>query len=99
MIRQVVLLTVTWMALMALAGGEFIVSGLQLAPSNRPLVFPFAFAMMALIALVFMRLRNAPLLAKGFAVMAVFWLIVLFGLGTMDALTRSWFPVIGYNPM
>lgn len=98
MIRQVVWLTVTWCVLLALAGAEFKVSGLDLGLANRAVLIAFAAAMMALVVLVFMRLHSAPTLAKGFAVMAAFWLILLFGLGSMDALTRSWYPVAHYNP-
>jgi hypothetical protein len=91
-IRQVVKLT------LGIAGCEFVVSGFQLALANRPVIFVFAFVMVATIALVFMRLYEAPTVAKGFAVMAVFWLVILLGLGSMDALTRSWYPVLQYNP-
>ncbi len=50
------------------------------------------------VGMMFMHLNKAPMVAKGFAVAAVFWLIVLFGMGTMDALTRDWYPVQHYNP-
>lgn len=98
MIRQVVVLTVTWVFLMALAGAEFMVSGLELGLANRAVILAFALAMLTTIAMMFMRLYSAPTLAKVFALMAVVWIVLLFGLGSMDALTRSWYPVVGYNP-
>lgn len=98
MIRNVIKLTLIWALLMGLAGIEFVVSGHELGLANRPVIMAPALAMVMLVALFFMRLVHASTLAKGFAVMAMFWLIVLFGLGSMDALTRSWYPVIQYSP-
>jgi low temperature requirement protein LtrA len=96
--RTLMKLTVIWALLMALAGGEFVVSGMRMHAANRPLLFLFTGVMVFLVGMLFMRLKQAPTVAKGFAVAAVFWLIVLFGLGSMDALTRSWYPVQHYNP-
>ena len=98
MTRELIKLTVTWAFLLAVAGGEFLLSGRQIGMTNRPVLLVFAAVMVLTIGMIFMRLPSAPTIAKGFAVMAVFWLIVLFGLGTMDALTRSWYPVQHYNP-
>lgn len=98
MIRQLVTLTIVWAFLMAVAGGEFLVSGMEMDMANRPVLLFFAGIMVLTVALMFMHLRKAPMVARGFAVAAVFWLIVLFGLGSMDALTRDWYPVQHYNP-
>ncbi len=48
--------------------------------------------------MVFMRGYRAPIIARGFAVAAMFWLIVLLGLGTMDIVTRHTWWVHGYTP-
>ncbi|MEO8715108.1 MAG: hypothetical protein ABI369_08855 [Acetobacteraceae bacterium] len=98
MTRTLVKLIVAWIFLMAVAGGEFVVSGIRMHMANRPVLLFFAALMVVTIGFVFMNLAKAPTVAKGFAVAAVFWLIVLFGMGSMDALTRSWYPVQHYNP-
>ncbi len=98
MTRALVKLILAWVFLMAVAGGEFVVSGIQMQSANRPLLLLFAATMVFTVAMMFMHLGRAPMVAKGFAVAAIFWLIVLFGMGSMDALTRSWYPVQHYNP-
>ena len=98
MTRSLVKLALAWVFLMAIAGAEFVVSGVRMEMANRPVVLFFAAVMVVTIAFAFMHLARAPLIAKGFAVAAVFWLIVLFGMGSMDALTRNWYPVQHYNP-
>ncbi len=98
MIRQLMKLTLAWVFLMAVAGAQFVVSGMQMQMANRPLLLLLAAVMVVGVGFMFMHLNRAPMVAKGFAVAAMFWLIVLFGMGTMDALTRSWYPVQGYNP-
>jgi hypothetical protein len=96
--RELLKLTLTWALLMALAGGEFVVSGMQMAMPNRPVLLFFAGVMVLIVAMVFMRLSSAPAVAKGFAVAGVFWLILLLGFSAADMLTRSWYPVQHYNP-
>jgi cytochrome c oxidase subunit IV len=96
--RQLLKLTLTWAFLMALAGGEFVVSGMQMEIANRPVVLFFAGVMIFTVGMVFMHLNTAPVVAKGFAVAGVFWLVVLFGLGSADLLSRNWYPVQHYNP-
>ena len=98
MTRSLVKLALAWVFLMVIAGAEFVVSGVRMEMANRPVVLFFAAIMVVIIAFAFMHLARAPLIAKGFAVAAVFWLIVLFGMGSMDALTRNWYPVQHYNP-
>ena len=96
--RELLKLALTWAFLMALAGGAFVVSGMQMAMPNRPVLLFFSGTMLLIVATVFMRLPSAPVVARGFAVAGVFWLIVLLGFGTADMLTRSWYPVQHYNP-
>ncbi|HJS86329.1 MAG TPA: hypothetical protein VJ779_12800 [Acetobacteraceae bacterium] len=98
MTRQLLKLTLTWAFLMAVAGGEFVVSGMQMEMANRPVLLFFAGTMVFTVAMMFMHLATAPVVAKGFAVAGVFWLIVLFGFGAADMLTRNWYPVQHYNP-
>jgi hypothetical protein len=98
MIRELLKVGIAWAVMMGLAGAEFVVSGYQLGQANRPVVIALTFAIIVVLAFMFMELRRAPTIAKAFAVMAVFWMIVLCGWGSMDALTRSWYPVQHYNP-
>ncbi|HSU05690.1 MAG TPA: hypothetical protein VLI93_08965 [Acetobacteraceae bacterium] len=98
MIGRIIGLGFAWVVLMALAGGEFLISGLRMPLPNRPLILLPAGVMVLIVVFVFMRLGRAPLIARGFAVAAIFWLILLLGLGSMDALTRNLWLVQGYNP-
>lgn len=98
MTRTLVKLALAWLLLLAIAGGEFVVSGVHMHMANRPVLMFFAAVMVVTVGFMFMNLSSAPMVAKGFAVAAMFWLIVLFGMGTMDALTRVWYPVQHYNP-
>ncbi|MDQ2803457.1 MAG: hypothetical protein M3Y41_12520 [Pseudomonadota bacterium] len=95
---QLLKLTVAWVFLLAVAGAEFMVSGMRMRMANRAVLLAFAGVMVVTIALAFMRLLSAPTVAKGFAVATMFWLFVLFGMGSMDALTRNWYSVQQYNP-
>jgi len=59
------------------------------------LSLPIGIIMACVIALCFMNLRRSSPLSRIFAVAGVFWLLVLLGLGTMDPLTRTDYPVVG----
>jgi caa(3)-type oxidase subunit IV len=78
-----------WIALLLLWGLEFGLSFVQMPPSVRPVILAVAAVMVALIAVFFMHVGSGPILVRGFAVVAVFWMIVLIGLGSMDPLTRT----------
>ena len=78
-----------WIALILLWGLEFGVSFVGMPASLRPLLLIAAAAMVALVAFFFMHVDRGPVVVRGFAVMAVFWMIVLIGLGSMDPLTRE----------
>ena len=97
MILRFGLLGVTWVVMMALAGAEFLISGVHMALPNRPVVLAPAGLMVVIVVVVFMRLPRAPVIARGFALVAIFWLILLLGLGSMDALTRNFWWVQGYR--
>jgi cytochrome c oxidase subunit IV len=56
------------------------------------LLIPAA-AMVWLVGFYFMRVRVAGRLARFFALAAVFWLLVLLGLGSIDPMTRTVYPV------
>jgi caa(3)-type oxidase subunit IV len=78
-----------WIALILLWGLEFGVSFTDMPPSLRPVLLVVASVMLGFVAVFFMHLGGGPILVRGFAVMAIFWMIVLIGLGSMDPLTRT----------
>jgi cytochrome c oxidase subunit 4 len=82
-----------WLGLLALAAIEFGCSYFPLARSLRPLLLVPALAMVATVALLFMRVGTGPAIVRSFAIAGVFWLIILLGLGTMDPMTRAIYPV------
>lgn len=98
MTRRIIMLGLAWVGLLALGGGEYLVSTVHMPLADRPVILVLAVAMLVVVAFAFMNLARAPLIVKGFAVAAMFWLIVLFGLGTMDALTRNMWWVQHYSP-
>jgi cytochrome c oxidase subunit IV len=84
--RQLVL---CWVLLLVLATLEFAGAFLPLARGWRPLLLLPACCMAALVAVMFMDLRRGPALVRGFAIIGLFWLAVLLGLGMVDPLTRA----------
>ena len=98
MIRQLIRLTLAWLLLLLLGGGAFLVSAIPMQPGNRPVILVFTFVMVVVIAIAFMQIGRSPIIARGFAVAAVFWVIVLLGLGSVDILTRNLWLVQNYHP-
>lgn len=78
-----------WLALLLLAAIEIGGSTVQFDRSLRPLLLLPALAMVTLVGLIFMRVRNSIAPARGFALAALVWLLLLLGLGTMDPMTRA----------
>jgi cytochrome c oxidase subunit 4 len=83
----------TWLLLLVLAAAEFGGSHLPLPRGLRPLLLVPSVLMAATVALLFMRIRSSPGIARGFAIAGLFWLTILLGLGMMDPLTRAIYPV------
>lgn len=82
-----------WLLLVVLGGTEFAVSCLPLPRSLRPLVILPGVVMVATVAIGFMEVKRGIVLVRAFAVAALFWLLVLLGLGSADPLTRTDYPV------
>jgi hypothetical protein len=82
-------LLLSWILLLLLGGMEFAISFLPLDRSFRPLVMIPGVLMVAVVAVSFMEVGKGPTIVRGFAVGAIFWLIVLLGLGSTDPLTRT----------
>lgn len=82
-------LLLAWLLLLFLGGLEFAASFLPLGRSLRPLVIIPGVLMVVVVAIMFMEVGKGPVIVRGFAVAAMFWLIVLLGLGSADPITRT----------
>ena len=87
-------LLLCWAALLGLAALEFGGGFLHFARGWRPLLLP-ACCMAALVGVMFMDVHRGPALVRCFAIVGLFWLAVLLGLGMVDPLTRTVYPVPG----
>ncbi len=89
-------LFLAWLGLLVLLAVEVVASRL-LRWSN---ITPFlGLTMAGLVAWFFMDVGEGPVLIRVFAYAAVFWLVVILGLGSMDALTRVDHPVAARTPV
>ena len=86
-------LLLCWAALMLLAALEFGCATIHFDRPYRPLLLLPALAMVALVALMFMRVRDGVAIVRVFAIAGLFWLTILLGLGMMDPLSRAIYPV------
>ncbi len=86
---EITRLLLTWLVLVLLGSLEFAASYLPLAPSLRPLVMIPGILMVVVVAVRFMEVGKGLPIVRGFAVAAMFWLLVLLALGSVDALTRT----------
>ncbi|MBV9735538.1 MAG: hypothetical protein JO209_06475 [Acidisphaera sp.] len=92
--RQVVRpLLPVWLGLLALFAVELGTAFLPLGHAFAGLILLPAAAMVGLVGFGFMRLGRYGAIARCFALAAVFWLLVLLGLGSMDPFTRTEYPV------
>ena len=82
-----------WLILVGLLLEEVGVTFLHLARLGPAIVLGTAVVMVVVVGVAFMRLRRASSLAQAFAAAGVFWLLVLLGLGSMDPVTRTDYPV------
>lgn len=79
---------VTYVALLVLLGLTMTVAVVPLGAFNPILNLAIAVAKAALILWMFMHLREMPPLVRVMALGALFWLAILFSIGTADWLTR-----------
>ena len=82
-------LLLSWLLLLLLGAAEFAISFLPFDRSVRPLLMIPAGLMAVVVAVAFMEVGKGPTIVRGFAVAAMFWLIVLLALGSMDPVTRT----------
>lgn len=81
-------LMLAWIALLLLWGLEFGIAFIRMPASVRPIILVVPAIMLAIIAVSFMHVGRGPTVLRGFAVMAIFWMLILIGLGSMDPFTR-----------
>lgn len=86
--REALRLVRLWGALLLLLALEFGASFLPLGRAERPFVMVPGVLMILVVAVGFMEVTKGIVIVRAFAVIAVFWLAVLLGLGSVDALTR-----------
>lgn len=98
MIRALRRVAIGWLVLLGLLLAELGVTWLAPGRVGPLLVLALGAAMVGLVGFVFMRLREGGGLAQAFVIAALFWLTVLLGLGTMDPLTRTDYPVPIIHP-
>lgn len=88
-------LLIVWLALLALGAAQFGLSFLIRDRTARPLIMLPATAMIAVVAMGFMNVTKGPTITRTFAVAALLWLLILLGLGSVDAFTRINYAVPG----
>jgi cytochrome c oxidase subunit 4 len=80
---------ITWLGLMALLAASFTAAHFRLGSANAAVGLAIAAAKVALVGLFFMHLRRASALVAIFALGALFWIAILFGLSGTDYATRN----------
>jgi len=83
----------TWVALLVLLAIQFGAALLPINPSLRPLLLVPAALMLAAVATMFMQIGRGPALVRVFAAAALLWVSILLGLGSLDPLTRTDYPL------
>jgi cytochrome c oxidase subunit IV len=83
----------TWVVLLVLLAIQFGTSFVPFSPSLRPLLLVPAALMLAAVATMFMQIGRGPALVRIFAAAGLLWLTILLGLGSLDPLTRTDYPV------
>lgn len=86
-------LLMAWGLLIGLLAIEFGASFLPLGRSFRPLLLLPAVLMVAAVGTLFMQVGKGPTVIRLFAVAGLLWLTILLGLGSLDPLTRTDYPV------
>jgi cytochrome c oxidase subunit IV len=80
---------ITWLVLILLLAAELLTTLTHFGVLSLPIGIVMACA----VAMFFMHLRRSSPLSRIFVAAGVFWLLVLLGLGTIDPLTRTNYPV------
>ncbi len=86
-------LVLVWLAMLVLLAGETALALMWPGRFAPGAVLALGLLMVAVVGFAFMRLRGSPKLSHAFVIAALFWVVVLLGLGGMDPFTRIDYPV------
>lgn len=89
-------LVVAWIGLLLLFAVEVCATRLLGLGNTAPF---FGLLMAGVVAAAFMHVGEGPGLIRMIAAAGVFWLAVILGLGSLDALTRTDYPVLMRTPV
>jgi caa(3)-type oxidase subunit IV len=89
-------LVLAWIGLLILLAAEVCATRLFGWGNTAPF---FGLLMAGIVAATFMHVGEGPGLIRMIAAVAVFWLIIILGLGSLDALTRMDYPVVMRTPV
>jgi cytochrome c oxidase subunit 4 len=84
-----------WLCLIILTAATVYVASLDLGFLNLAVGLGIAITKASLVVVYFMGVRHNTPLTKVVVVAGFFWLLILFGLGMSDYLTRDWAGVPG----
>ena len=84
-----------FVALLFFTGITVYVASQDYGVLNTPVALGIAVTKASLVILFFMGVRHNTPLTKVVAVSGFVWLLILFGLGMNDYLTRTWLGVLG----
>jgi cytochrome c oxidase subunit 4 len=84
-----------WLCLLFLTAATVYVASLDLGFLNLAVGLGIAITKAALVVFYFMGVRHNTPLTKVVVVAGFFWLLILFGLGMSDYMSRSWIGVQG----
>ena len=94
-IATVRLYVTIFLALLFFTGLTVFVASQDYGSLNTPVALGIAVTKASLVVLFFMGVRHNTPLTKVVVVSGFFWLLILFGLGMNDYLTRAWIGVPG----
>ena len=80
----------TFLALLIFTGLTVFVAGRDFGALNTPVALTIAVTKASLVVIYFMGVRHNTPLTKVVVVSGFLWLLILFGLGLNDYLTRAW---------
>jgi cytochrome c oxidase subunit IV len=91
--ESALLYVVAWLVLILLTGISLWTAFLGLGKYGPVIEFAIAATQAAIVFILFMRLKGPPSLKWLFAGAGFFWLTFLYGLSTMDYITRKGWPL------
>jgi len=94
-VTSVGLYVTVFVALIIGTGLTVVAAGQDFGVLNTPIALGIAVTKASLVVLIFMGVRFNTPLTKVVVVAGFFWLLILFGLGMSDYLSRGWLTVPG----